>query len=448
MALPESSSVSIATEPQLSGINKHKPPLFRWWLIFLMMALALLIYFILPVFFKHRAANNDGIQLIDIDTILLGVYNNTGVIKTGYGDIDSIPPAIKNFIGTDNSVRKKEGIKIVIYEIIEQPKKIDSTENIKLLLEEAKELFRIDRLTSPVVDNAFEKYKAVLAIDPDNVQAITGIQKIVDRYILLSEKVIKKNESYKVAGLIKSAYKVGSSYVDMSGVLAKYADYIKDDRVFFEKSTLKVDRVTDNSTVGNKTVDKGSLASVADADKKIAAVAVSLVKNNDISGAITILERFAVLSNYWDKSYDLLLDLYLKQYLLDEAEMIVSENKSLDIFQLSEKVARIFIARDDIAGAIALLDTYNPTITDYPNYYALKAGLYYKHKDYNKAINLYRRLLRFDYKNSVYWLGLAMSLSAVGDAGSIEAFHYSHDYADAESVVSHYIQQHIPQLAL
>lgn len=54
------------------------------------------------------------------------------------------------------------------------------------------------RMTTPSGDNAYEHYQAVLKIDPSNVEARSGIQKMVDMYIYFAEKAIadgKKNNA-------------------------------------------------------------------------------------------------------------------------------------------------------------------------------------------------------------------------------------------------------------
>lgn len=56
---------------------------------------------------------------------------------------------------------------------------------IKAHLTAAENAIKLDRLTTPPEDNALEYYQMVLAMEPDNTDALTGLQKIVDRYIQL-----------------------------------------------------------------------------------------------------------------------------------------------------------------------------------------------------------------------------------------------------------------------
>ncbi len=54
---------------------------------------------------------------------------------------------------------------------------------IKSHLAAAEKAMRAVRFTTPQRDNAFKYYQEVLAIDPDNADALSGLQRIVDRYV-------------------------------------------------------------------------------------------------------------------------------------------------------------------------------------------------------------------------------------------------------------------------
>ena len=51
-----------------------------------------------------------------------------------------------------------------------------------------------DRLTTPADSNAFSRYQAVLAKDPDNQQAKDGLQRIVERYLALTEAALRNDD--------------------------------------------------------------------------------------------------------------------------------------------------------------------------------------------------------------------------------------------------------------
>lgn len=378
------------------------------------------------------------------------------VVNPKYDELtdEKMPSEIFLFLeGNAASIQKNK--EIIIFEIID---KVETKERVASLIQEGDILFKEDKLTSPAGSNAYERYESALLIEADNKYAIAGIQKIVNRYLSLADSVIKKNETYKVAGLIENAFKVSSDYFDISSQIKKYSPYIKDESLFLGQGEYVVDLNADLNTqasdFGNKNIkgnnvvsdtdsDAFSMSNIRDVDRKTAYVAKKLADQEYIYGAIKVLESFSLVSDYWGDSYDLLLGLYLKAAMDKEAESLVYNNKSLDLFQFAEKAAHIFVARDDAVGAISLLEGHEPSIEHYQNYYSLKAGLYYETGNYSESSTLYRKLLHVDYTNPIYWLGLAVSLDKLEDGKALQAFHYASYYSGKKSDVKRYIEKNI-----
>jgi len=356
-------------------------------------------------------------------------------------NIEKMPSEIFIFLEGYQSNRKKDK-EIVIFEIVDT---VAKNEKIQQLIAEGDTLFKEDKLTSPVGNNAFERYEDVLLLDKGNEQALAGIQKIVDRYLSLVDLVINKNEAYKVAGLVENAYRVSEDYFDIAPQVKKYATYIKDESIFIGQSDYDIDPNTVSITSKNKANTRHTkmYASIIDVDKKTADIARELVEREDIYGAIRVLESFSTISDHWQDSYDLLLGLYLKVAMNENAEALVYNNKSLDLFQFAEKAAHIFVAREDSIGAINLLEGHLPDIQHYPSYYRLKAGLYFETGNYEDSSILYRELLHIDYTNPTYWLGLAASLDKLEDGKGLQAFHYASYYSTKKSDIKRYIEQNV-----
>lgn len=384
------------------------------------------------------------VEPIAIETVLVNKpFEHSNEISSSQAP-ESILDFIASYTFLPDQEKAEKKDKVVIYEIIE---KVDNTKKISVFLTEANALLKADKLTSPKGNNAFERYQMVLSLDEKNAQALEGINRIVNRYITLAERVIKKNESYKVAGLIKNAYFVGQNYMDMDPIVSKYASYIDDQSVFIGIPSERVGRVNEQSSTkeAGATVDEimSIERSIYDVDNDIALTASKLIQNKNIDGATAVLERFTSLSNYWGKSYDLLLNMYLKQSEIKKAEALISSNSTLDTFQMAEKVSRLFIAGEDPRGALNLLNGHFPDIKQYNEYYAVKASLYHDIGRYEDAVDLYRKLIKEDYDNSRYWLGLAVSLDATADSNAIEAFRYAYEYSSPNSNVKEYIEQRL-----
>ncbi len=420
-----------------SKVNKRQ-------LAILVLLLISISIFLVDKYIKSNVAEVVEIkEPIKISDILIGstyfIEKKEDVNNTDSNKVKT-PDDIVTFLYDDSSIVHKNNTsdkKIVIYEIIDEKK---NEEKIEELLLEAKALLKADKLTSPEGNNAFDAYELVFSMDPSNKEALNGVKRIVQRYTSLADKVIKKKESYKVAGLIKNAYKVGDKYFDMSPILKKYAAYINDENVFID---VAESRILESSIEPEEESDVSAKRSVIDVDRATAIAALRLIDKKDFDGAIKVLEVFSSLSDYWGDSYRLLLSLYLQQLQTSKAEILVNSNKSLDVFQMAENVSRLFVAHDDVEGAIGLLNGHVPSMTAYKSYYALKAGLYYENSRYEESAELYRNLLKIKYENPRYWLGLAVSLDALGDDTALQAFRYADQYALPNSDVKEYIEQRI-----
>lgn len=68
------------------------------------------------------------------------------------------------------------------------PEKPTDVVLIKEYLAAAKKAMKAVRLTTPSKDNAYKYYQMVLAVEPDNAEALAGLQKIVDRYVWFLQK--------------------------------------------------------------------------------------------------------------------------------------------------------------------------------------------------------------------------------------------------------------------
>jgi len=380
-------------------------------------------------------------EIVSIDTVLVDKDVNVVTLFPAVGEDNNTPQSVLEFIGGNLPVSNPVKKQVVLYELV--PERTPEVIDVNKLLSRAKALLERDRLTSPKDNSAFSHYRKVLSTYPDNKEALAGMQKIVDRYLYFADKVIEKGEEYKLPELIRNAYFVGESYMDMEPLLKRFAHYIANNANSF-----------DGAVVERKTVDQVPVASmqikpsIKYVDVETSRIASGLLVSGDVIGAKIILENFAAISEYWGESYDRLLQIYLNEGSVDKAEKLIYRNTTLSAYQLAEKAARIFVARNDLAGALDLLQGHEPGVDGNENYYALMAGLLHKHGSYDKAVVIYRRLLAMNHKNSRYWLGLAVSLdSMLDEKAALTAFKYADQYASDNSSVKQYIEQRIVSLS-
>jgi len=78
-------------------------------------------------------------------------------------------------------------------------------EKIQTLLSAADTDLKALRLTSPPGNNAFEGYRSVLELDPDNDRAPEGLLEIVNRYLEFKDRAVEQNDFDKAQGFLEKA---------------------------------------------------------------------------------------------------------------------------------------------------------------------------------------------------------------------------------------------------
>ena len=85
-------------------------------------------------------------------------------------------------------------------------------ERIDALLQAAQKNIDELRLTTPADDNAMQKYQNVLAIEPGNREALAGIDRIVETYIMLVDNAINSNNLPKAELYLQKATRVNPDH--------------------------------------------------------------------------------------------------------------------------------------------------------------------------------------------------------------------------------------------
>ena len=422
----------VVNEPVVVKPPKTVAVKIRQGLILVLLLLSLALWF-----YTHYPQQPEPVVVVEpipATSILLDFYIDTGTKKINQ---EIAPADIVNFIGSNRIETINKNAEIVIYELI------DTEQNqrlIELLLQEAGALLAADKLTSPEGKNALEKYAGVLALDSANEAANVGIQKIVDRYVFFIEKVINKREAHKVPGLLNNLVKLGPYHPGIRDILNRYKSFL-DETAFINLSALTNAPVAESepTTPPKQTIKK----TLAEADREIAVAAARLISNDDNDSAITLLQQFVDQAGYYGVAHNLLLQTYLDIGDFAKAEQLVDKSAYLDIYNLAENVARIFIARGDREGAVRILNSHKPELSQYSHYYFLQAGLYHMLGDNQQAVAIYRRLLQTEPGNARYWLGMAVALDAQNSEAALQAFAYANQYAMPESRVNGYIDQRV-----
>jgi MSHA biogenesis protein MshN len=109
--------------------------------------------------------------------------------------------------------------------------------------------------------------------------------------------------------------------------------------------------------------------------------------------------------------------------------------------------ARLFMDQDNTAGAIKLLASHHPSMTEYPDYYATLAAALQSEGRVLEAGNIYKSLLQVDPNNGQYWLGYAISLEFHNKQHqAIEAYIRASKDPDIETTVRDYAENRLKTL--
>lgn len=72
-----------------------------------------------------------------------------------------------------------------------KPKPPTLEQQVSLMLRQAERAMYGDRLMFPEDDNAYDRYQAVLKLQPGNAQAISGLQQILVRYVQMGREALR-----------------------------------------------------------------------------------------------------------------------------------------------------------------------------------------------------------------------------------------------------------------
>lgn len=111
----------------------------------------------------------------------------------------------------------------------------ENNERILELLEQARSALEDNRLTTPVDDNAYLRYLQVLAITPDQPDALLGIAAVVDRYLSWAIDDIYAGYYTRAGDYINKAASVDENHPNLAAtrrLLARYRDGTTDSYAF------------------------------------------------------------------------------------------------------------------------------------------------------------------------------------------------------------------------
>ena len=135
------------------------------------------------------------------------------------------------------------------------PPPVDLTEEkIQQLLSSADAAMQHNQLTTPADDNALDRYKLILTLNPSNTLAIAGINRIVERYLAWALDHAERSNLTKARYFVSLAEGIDPAHPNIKPVVNKIND--QEDKVV---SVFQLDA----TSVRNQSVDSGLFATIA-----------------------------------------------------------------------------------------------------------------------------------------------------------------------------------------
>lgn len=341
------------------------------------------------------------------------------------------------------------------------------------LLHEAARALTLERLTTPVEDNAHYYYQQILLIDPNNPAALQGLNKIVGLYLAMADAKLAVLDIDRAEQLIGLAETVRPDTPMLSIYREKIAQARTDAPVLMDTENIGVHSVSDageatgDSLVENvnepssessvsiqepfaQSAEPQHLSIAPNArwqDKKSVTGARLMLEQDNVSGAINLLKNAIASNSKPSASTKMLLDIYSEQQLIDEAEVLLADADYLEPTERAYYGAKVALLKNQQAEAIALLEAQHAGAEEYEQYRALLASLYQGAARYHEAASHYRRLITAFGNKPAYWLGFALALDALEQKSSaLQAYQRLTEFRNLQSEVRTYADQRISEL--
>ena len=159
--------------------------------------------------------------------------------------------------------------------------------------------------------------------------------------------------------------------------------------------------------------------------------------------AIRILSQLVDEHPRYQSGRELLARLLLRHRDTKSATRIIDEGLAVEpgsqVF--AELKAHLLLDKGQVNEAIHLLEANAPGLDKNPNYHAFIAALYQKQGKAAMAANIYKQLLTLQPDNAKWWLGLGVSLDALGShIQALEAYSNANTNGDLSPELKAYVE--------
>ncbi|ARN74238.1 serine/threonine protein kinase [Oceanicoccus sagamiensis] len=161
-------------------------------------------------------------QAIDGIEALISTYLDSA--QKSMGDVDEAAAAqwlnrsaqIAFYANDQSLLERQQTLRADLFQMQQQNIRQDQRQGqVELLLAGAKKALSENKLSSPIGDNAYDKYQSVLALDPENNSALEGIANIAATFLQQSTAEAQKGNFIRARALIAAAIQVDSQHPNL-----------------------------------------------------------------------------------------------------------------------------------------------------------------------------------------------------------------------------------------
>lgn len=205
-----------------------------------------------------------------------------------------------------------------------------------------------------------------------------------------------------------------------------------------------------SSPVGEKEINK-TLRPLTDEQRAQLGFqrAVKLLGNGKTAAAQVTLEEALAISPGHVQARETLAAVLLNSGRVSEAASRLREGLQIapGATPLARLYARILVDQGDVSGAVNVLERAGPAVSEDPDYYALLAALYRQEQKHAQAAQVYQQILMQRPGVASWWMGLALSQDAMGEApAALKAYQRAQRAGGLSGEVLAYVRSRIAAL--
>jgi len=262
----------------------------------------------------------------------------------------------------------------------------------------------------------FIKFNTGLVTNNSDLFAVTSEDKIISHKTMDNSTVTTMLNTENNYVQPKPASKTGPVNITVADSGANTRNQTSKSKSFTKEVNSKPSSTVEIDKPGVVHKRNRKISAESKADMLYQSAYEYLLAKNTLNAQDELRNALMIMPGH-DKSRELLAGIYIKNARLAEARTLLQYGMRISPahYIFAKLYARILMEQHDNVTAISVLLRNPPAQQTDPDYFALLAALYQKNKQHHEAAKLYSELLTIRNNYAVWWLGMAISLEALGN---------------------------------